>query len=70
MIKVSWSPQFCLLSRKTNINDIKNTKLPLNDRLVTFEGPEYCSESGFFFIFCSLIIINRFYIITDTICRY
>lgn len=51
MIKVSWSPQFCLLSRKTNINDIKNTKLPLNDRLVTFEGPEYCSESGFFFSF-------------------
>lgn len=45
MIKVSWSPQFCLLSRKTNNNDLKNTKVPIEDRLVTFEGPEHLSAT-------------------------
>lgn len=43
MIKVSWSPQFCLLSRKTNINDLRNTKVPIEERVVTFEGPEHLS---------------------------
>ncbi|CAD8093899.1 unnamed protein product [Paramecium primaurelia] len=45
MIKVSWSPQFCLLSRKTNNNDLKNNKIPIEDRLVTFEGPEHLSTT-------------------------
>ncbi|KAM3128080.1 hypothetical protein pb186bvf_019843 [Paramecium bursaria] len=43
MIKVSWSPQFCLLSRKTNINDLKNAKINIEERLSTFEGPEHLS---------------------------
>ncbi|EGR30206.1 hypothetical protein IMG5_137950 [Ichthyophthirius multifiliis] len=41
LIKISWSPQFCLLYRKTNINKLDNTKVPMNERLCTFEGPEY-----------------------------
>ncbi|CAD8090679.1 unnamed protein product [Paramecium sonneborni] len=45
MIKVSWSPQFCLLSRKTNNSDLKNNKIPIEDRLVTFEGPEHLSTT-------------------------
>lgn len=41
LIKVSWSPQFCLLYRKTNVNAIDNLKVQLYEKLCTFEGPEY-----------------------------
>jgi len=43
LIKVSWTPQFCVLYRKTNINEINNIKIPLINRLTTFEGPEHLS---------------------------
>ena len=43
LIKVSWTPQFCVLYRKTNINEINNIKIPLVNRLTTFEGPEHLS---------------------------
>ncbi|KRX00119.1 hypothetical protein PPERSA_07226 [Pseudocohnilembus persalinus] len=45
IIKATWSPQFCLLSRKTNLNDLRNAKIPLNNRVATFEGSEYLTES-------------------------
>lgn len=48
LIKVSWSPQFCLLYRKTNIYDLTNNKVPLYDKLVTFEGPEHLAISGIY----------------------
>jgi hypothetical protein len=41
LIKVTWSPQFCLMHRKTNINDLSNAKVPIAERLSTFEGAEY-----------------------------
>ena len=40
-MKVIWSPQFCLMYRKTNVNNINNSKIPIDDRLVTFEGAEH-----------------------------
>jgi hypothetical protein len=33
------------MSRKTNINKMDNNKINLNDRLQTFEGSEYLSET-------------------------
>ena len=32
--------------RKTNVNDILNKKVPIQDRLVTFEGAEHFCTSG------------------------
>lgn len=45
MIKVTWSPQFCLIHRKTNKNSMKEVRKPLFERVCTFEGPEYLSSS-------------------------
>ena len=45
MIKVSWTPQFCLLYKKTNFHDIGNKKVNINTRVSTFEGPEHLCES-------------------------
>ncbi|CAD8045622.1 unnamed protein product [Paramecium sonneborni] len=45
MIKVTWSPQFCLINRKTNINNMNDYKKPLYERVSTFDGPEYLSVS-------------------------
>jgi len=41
MIKVTWSPQFCLVERKTNLNAITNLKIDFYERIVTYEGPEH-----------------------------
>ena len=32
--------------RKTNINEMRNTKIGLSDRLVTFEGAEHLCVAG------------------------
>jgi len=45
LIKVAWTPQFCLFFRKTNIHEINNSKVPLVNRLATFEGGEHLSNS-------------------------
>ena len=45
LIKVSWTPQFCIFYRKTNINDLTNSRIPLTNRLSTFEGPEHLSTA-------------------------
>lgn len=45
LIKVSWTQQFCIFFRKTNINDLTNPKIPLVNRLTTFEGAEHLSQS-------------------------
>jgi len=45
MIKVIWSPQFCLIYRKTNYNKIYAKNIPANERLSTFEGAEYLCKS-------------------------
>ena len=34
--------------RKTNINEMKNTRVPVNDKLVTFEGAEHLCIAGLF----------------------
>jgi len=39
MIKVEWSPQICIMYKKTNINKI-DSKLPLAKRITTFDGKE------------------------------
>ncbi|KRX07881.1 hypothetical protein PPERSA_10269 [Pseudocohnilembus persalinus] len=41
LYKVNWSPQFRIISKRENINDISDTSLPMSERLSTFEGPEY-----------------------------
>ncbi|CAD8047600.1 unnamed protein product [Paramecium sonneborni] len=45
IIKVTWSPQFCLINRKTNINNMNDYKKTLYERVSTFDGPEYLSVS-------------------------
>ena len=45
MIKVLWTPQFCLLTKKTNIHTLNNLKVPLTQRISTFEGPEHYSTT-------------------------
>ena len=45
LIKVVWSSQFCLIERRTNIHDIRSTKVDFYDKLVTFEGLEHNSNS-------------------------
>lgn len=45
VIKVSWTPQFCLIYKKTNLNDISNKKIDIPQRFATFEGPEYICEA-------------------------
>ncbi|CAD8141628.1 unnamed protein product [Paramecium pentaurelia] len=41
MIRVTWSPQFCLVMRKTNINKMNDMKKTQVERVATFDGPEY-----------------------------
>ena len=45
MIKIKWTPQFCILYQKTNIYKMNNNKVGLNDRLITFEGAENLTNS-------------------------
>jgi hypothetical protein len=45
MIKVVWSPQNCFMSKKTNVNDINNCKVPLAERLCTYDGKAYQVET-------------------------
>jgi hypothetical protein len=39
LLKVTWSPQFRLFERKTNIHSIDDLKITLQERLCTYEGP-------------------------------
>ena len=48
MIKVDWAPKLCLINKRTNINEINNTKIDFNERLVTYDGPEHLSKEGKF----------------------
>ena len=41
LIKVTWSPQFCLVMRKTNINKMNDMRKTQVERVATFDGPEY-----------------------------
>lgn len=41
LIKVLWCPQFCIIIRKTNIYKIDNKKIPIEQRVSTFEGPDH-----------------------------
>eukprot|EP00873_Tetraselmis_striata_P036029 jgi/Tetstr1/456293/TSEL_043050.t1 len=45
VIRANWSPQVCLLERRTNQHPLSAVKVDLSQRLVTFEGPEHCSHS-------------------------
>lgn len=45
MLKVSWTPQFCMMTKKTNIHLLDNPKLPIMNRIATFEGPEHFSNT-------------------------
>ena len=45
MIKVVWFPQYCFISRKTNVNDINNWRVPLAERLCTYDGRDYLVET-------------------------
>lgn len=44
LIKVQWSPQFCLLERRVNKNKLDDNKIEFYDKLVTYEGDEYNSN--------------------------
>ena len=41
-----WSPKVCLLERRTNHLKIHDTRRPLHDRVITYEGPEHLSTTG------------------------
>ncbi|CAK58493.1 unnamed protein product (macronuclear) [Paramecium tetraurelia] len=45
LIKVTWSPQFCLVMRKTNINKMNDTRKTQVERVATFDGPEYLIQA-------------------------
>ena len=40
VIKVVWSPQFCLLYKKTNNNDLNNSKIDINSRISSFDSSD------------------------------
>ncbi|CAG9311958.1 unnamed protein product [Blepharisma stoltei] len=44
LIKVIWSPQFCLLEKRTNIHKLDDPKMEFYDKLVTYEGLEHNSK--------------------------
>lgn len=46
VIKAAWSPSMCLVERRVNIHRVSDKRVPMGDRLVTFEGPEHLSESS------------------------
>ena len=45
VIKCIWSPTFTILERLTNVNNFYDNKIPLEERVVTFEGPIHLSKS-------------------------
>lgn len=45
LIKVIWSPQFCLIERKRNLLTLDDPEADFYDKLVTYEGLEHCSET-------------------------
>lgn len=45
VIKAAWSPSMCLVERRVNVHGVTDKRVPMGDRLVTFEGPEHLSES-------------------------
>lgn len=45
LIKVQWCPQFCIIVRKTNVHKMDNRKIPIEQRVSTFEGPDHLSVS-------------------------
>ena len=45
VIKAAWSPSMCLVERRVNVHGVTDKRVPMGDRLVTFEGPEQFSES-------------------------
>eukprot|EP00854_Cymbomonas_tetramitiformis_P009716 gene9716-11516_t len=46
MIRATWSPQVCLLERRTNTVKLTDKTHELYERCVTFEGPERHSDSS------------------------
>lgn len=46
VIKAAWSPSMCLVERRVNIHRVSDKRVPIGDRLVTFEGSEHLSESS------------------------
>jgi len=40
-IKVKWSEQFCSIVQITNLTGMENRRVGIDDRLVTWEGPEH-----------------------------
>ena len=45
VVKAAWSPSMCLVERRVNVHGVTDKRVPMGDRLVTFEGPEHLSES-------------------------
>ena len=46
LIKTVWTPHFTTYEMKTNKNNIKEKRLGLYERVITFEGPEYMASGG------------------------
>jgi len=44
LIKVTWSPQFVLLEKRTNLNKLDNDKISVYEKLSTYEGAEHLSK--------------------------
>ena len=45
MVKVSWSNQFAVAVEQINVHSIKEKRVPLSQKLSTFEGPVHLVEN-------------------------
>jgi len=41
ILQVTWTPNLCLIQRRTNINKLGDQKINLYEKVVTFEGAEH-----------------------------
>lgn len=59
MIRVLWSDNICLFSKKVNKYNLYNSKVSIYEKCCTFEGPEcFSNDSNINTIIIKYIIIN------------
>jgi len=46
MIQAIWSPKLCVFAKRVNHRRLNETNCTVNERTLTFEGPEFCSKTG------------------------
>jgi len=46
MVRVHWSQRISLIEKRENIHNIEDKGVPLADRMITFDGPDYLSKNS------------------------